>query len=31
MIACSRPDFTPTSLSYRIVVTCQLLSWTDLG
>ncbi len=29
LIACSRPDGTPTSLSYRIIVTATLQSYTD--
>ncbi len=30
LIACSKPDFTPTSLSFRIVVTGELVGWTEL-
>lgn len=30
LIACSRTDFLPTSLSYRIVVTGELVSWREV-
>lgn len=30
MIACTRPDFLPTSLSFRIVVTFELVSWREI-
>jgi hypothetical protein len=30
LIACTKPDFTPTSTSWRIIVTAQLLSWREL-
>jgi hypothetical protein len=30
LIACSRPDFTPTSLKFRIVVTAVLVNWFEL-
>jgi hypothetical protein len=29
LIACSRTDFTPTSLSWRIVVTAELIGWSE--
>jgi LPXTG-site transpeptidase (sortase) family protein len=29
IIACSRPDGTPTSLSYRLLVTGELLGWEE--
>ena len=31
LIACSRPDFSPTSLDYRIISTFELVDWTDIG
>jgi hypothetical protein len=30
LIACSRSDFLPTSLAYRIVVTGELVSWREI-
>jgi hypothetical protein len=30
LIACSRPDFSATSLSFRIVVTAVLVSWREV-
>ena len=30
LIACSRTDFLPTSLKYRIIVTGELVSWREL-
>ena len=31
LIACTRPDFTPTSTAWRIVVTAQLIGWRELA
>lgn len=30
LIACTKTDFTPTSLNYRIVVTAELVSWREV-
>jgi hypothetical protein len=30
MIGCSRPDGTPTSLAYRLVVTAELVDWSEV-
>lgn len=31
LIACTRPDFTPTSTAWRIIVTAQLIGWRELA
>jgi LPXTG-site transpeptidase (sortase) family protein len=31
LVACSKPNGQPTSLSYRLVVTFVLVNWVDLG
>ncbi len=31
LVACSRRDRLPTSLEYRLVSTCELVGWEDLG
>jgi sortase (surface protein transpeptidase) len=31
LIACTRPDFTPTSTAWRILVTAQLIGWRELA
>lgn len=30
LIACTKPNFLPTSLSYRIVLTGELVGWTEV-
>ena len=29
LIACSRPDFSPTSLDWRIIVNARLVEWSE--
>ncbi len=31
VVACSKPDRTPTSLEHRLIVTFALVTWDDLG
>ncbi|NDI02395.1 MAG: hypothetical protein EBY57_11520, partial [Actinobacteria bacterium] len=30
LIACSRKNFLPTSLAYRIIVNAQLVGWREI-
>jgi sortase (surface protein transpeptidase) len=30
LIACTKPNFQPTSLAYRIIVTGELVDWVEL-